>query len=62
MIVYGTFTETSVSKLFMAGVIPGLMLTGLFMGYIDDPCAAQAGDRAARDRAATHRRARRGAR
>ena len=28
MIVYGTFTETSVAKLFMAGVMPGLLLTG----------------------------------
>ena len=34
MIVYGTFTETSVSKLFMAGVVPGLLLTALFMVYI----------------------------
>lgn len=34
MIVYGTFTETSVSKLFMAGVVPGLILTGLFMAYV----------------------------
>jgi tripartite ATP-independent transporter DctM subunit len=34
MIIYGTFTDTSVAKLFMAGVIPGLMLTGMFMVYI----------------------------
>lgn len=34
MIVYGTFTETSVAKLFMAGVMPGLLLTGMFMAYI----------------------------
>src|SRR3984957_727879 len=34
MIIYGTFTETSVAKLFMAGVIPGMMLTLMFMGYI----------------------------
>jgi C4-dicarboxylate transporter, DctM subunit len=34
MIVYGTFTETSVSKLFMAGIVPGLLLTGLFMLYV----------------------------
>ena len=32
MIVYGTFSETSVAKLFMAGVIPGLMLALMFMG------------------------------
>lgn len=34
MIVYGAFTETSVAQLFMAGVIPGLLLTGIFMAYI----------------------------
>jgi C4-dicarboxylate transporter DctM subunit len=34
MIVYGTFTETSVAKLFMAGVMPGLLLTAMFMCYI----------------------------
>src|SRR5271154_948906 len=34
LIVYGTFTETSVAKLFMAGVMPGLLLTAMFMGYI----------------------------
>ena len=34
MIIYGTFTETSVPKLFIAGVIPGLIMTALFMAYI----------------------------
>lgn len=34
MIVYGSFTETSVAKLFMAGVIPGLLMTAMFMAYI----------------------------
>src|SRR5215467_9897555 len=34
MIIYGTFTETSVPKLFIAGVIPGLLMTFLFMLYI----------------------------
>lgn len=34
MIIYGTYTETSVPKLFMAGVVPGLITTALFMGYI----------------------------
>jgi tripartite ATP-independent transporter DctM subunit len=33
MIVYGTFTDTSVAKLFMAGVVPGMILTLLFMVY-----------------------------
>ncbi len=31
MIVYGIATETSIGRLFIAGIIPGLMLTGLFM-------------------------------
>jgi tripartite ATP-independent transporter DctM subunit len=34
MIVYATFTETSVSRLFAAGIIPGLAMTGLFMAFI----------------------------
>lgn len=34
MIVYGTFAETSIAKLFLAGIIPGLVLTGLFMTYV----------------------------
>jgi C4-dicarboxylate transporter, DctM subunit len=34
MIIYGTFTETSVPKLFIAGIIPGLVMTALFMLYI----------------------------
>ena len=34
MIIYSSFTETSVAKLFMAGVVPGLLLTAMFMTYI----------------------------
>jgi tripartite ATP-independent transporter DctM subunit len=34
MILYGAFTETSIAKLFMAGVLPGLVLTALFMAYV----------------------------
>jgi tripartite ATP-independent transporter DctM subunit len=34
MIVYGTFTETSVPKLFLAGLLPGILMTLLFMLYI----------------------------
>jgi tripartite ATP-independent transporter DctM subunit len=30
-ILYGIATETSIGRLFIAGVVPGLMLTGLFM-------------------------------
>ncbi|HEY6829830.1 MAG TPA: TRAP transporter large permease [Gemmatimonadaceae bacterium] len=31
LILYGIATETSIGRLFMAGVLPGLLLTGLFM-------------------------------
>lgn len=31
LILYGIASETSIGKLFLAGVLPGLMLTGLFM-------------------------------
>lgn len=31
MIVYGIATETSIGRLFLAGVLPGLLLVGLFM-------------------------------
>ncbi len=34
MIVYGVAANVSIAKLFIAGVIPGLMLGLLFMGYI----------------------------
>ena len=33
MIVYGVTAEVSITKLFIAGVIPGLLLAGLFMAY-----------------------------
>ncbi len=34
MIVYGVSANVSISKLFMAGVLPGILLAFLFMGYI----------------------------
>ena len=34
MIVYGVTAEVSISQLFIAGVLPGLMLAGLFSGYL----------------------------
>ena len=34
MIVYGVAAEVSISKLFIAGVFPGMMLAALFSGYI----------------------------
>lgn len=33
MIVYGIATETSIGRLFIAGILPGLMLTALFMAW-----------------------------
>lgn len=33
MIVYGIATETSIGRLFLAGVLPGLMLTSMFMAW-----------------------------
>jgi len=34
MIIYGVVTENSIGQLFMAGIFPGLSLSGLFMAYI----------------------------
>ncbi len=34
MIVYGSLTNNSIGKLFIAGIIPGLLLTGCFMLWI----------------------------
>ena len=34
MIVYATATDQSIARLFIAGVLPGAMLAGLFMGFI----------------------------
>ena len=33
MIVYGVTAEVSIAKLFIGGVLPGLLLAGLFMGW-----------------------------
>lgn len=34
MIVYGSLTDTSIGRLFVAGIIPGLLLSAAFMGFI----------------------------
>lgn len=57
MIVYGIATETSIGRLFIAGVIPGFMLAGLFIVWTIIACklAGGYGNEAARA-AATVRR------
>lgn len=34
MIVYGISAQQSISRLFIAGILPGLLVMGLFMGYV----------------------------
>jgi tripartite ATP-independent transporter DctM subunit len=34
LIVYGAATEQSIARLFLAGIVPGLMLAALFAGYV----------------------------
>ncbi|KIC15687.1 TRAP transporter large permease [Leisingera sp. ANG-DT] len=34
LIVYGVATEQSIARLFVAGVLPGVLLVGLFVGYV----------------------------
>lgn len=34
LLIYGALTETSIGQLFLAGLVPGLMLAALFMFYI----------------------------
>ncbi len=41
MIVYAMFTDTSIAKLFMAGVAPGVLLMLLYMGYLAVRCTLQ---------------------
>jgi len=48
LIVYGISTETSIGRLFMAGVIPGLMLTAMFMAWALVDCKRQGYDFAGR--------------
>ncbi|WP_249694803.1 TRAP transporter large permease [Stappia sp. WLB 29] len=38
MIVYGIATETSIGRLFLAGLLPGVMLTALFMAWTIYDC------------------------
>ncbi|MDQ0347596.1 TRAP transporter large permease [Ancylobacter vacuolatus] len=50
MIVYGIATETSIGRLFLAGVMPGLMLTAMFMAWALYDCRRKNFDFDARGR------------
>jgi len=39
LIIYGVLAEVSITKLFIAGVIPGLMIAGLYSAYIAVRCS-----------------------
>jgi len=41
LLIYGALTETSIGKLFLAGVLPGLLFASLFMVYIFFRCRMQ---------------------
>ncbi len=43
LLIYGALTETSIGKLFLAGIIPGLMFAVFFMIYVFLRCRMQAG-------------------
>ena len=34
LLIYGALTETSIGKLFMGGILPGILMAILFMLYI----------------------------
>lgn len=38
MIIYGSMTNTSIGQLFAAGIVPGILLTGVFMAFIVVAC------------------------
>jgi len=38
LIIYGVLTEQSIGKLFVSGILPAFMLTGLFLGAISITC------------------------
>jgi tripartite ATP-independent transporter DctM subunit len=41
MIIYGSLTGTSIGKLFIAGLMPGILIAGLFISYIAIRCQIQ---------------------
>jgi len=43
LLIYGALTETSIGRLFLAGIVPGIMFAALFMLYVFARCRAQPG-------------------
>jgi tripartite ATP-independent transporter DctM subunit len=43
MIIYGVLAEVSVTRLFAAGILPGLLVAGLYSAYIAGRCAMKTG-------------------
>ena len=43
LLIYGALTETSIGRLFLAGLIPGLLFAGMFMIYILLRCLSRPG-------------------
>lgn len=55
MIVYGVTAEQSIARLFIGGVVPGLLLIGLFMGYTAVASLVRGDTMPAREKAASLR-------
>ena len=43
LIIYGVIAEVSIGHLFIAGILPGILLTLMFMGYVWIQCAIEPG-------------------
>ncbi len=43
LLIYGALTETSIGRLFLAGLVPGLFFTAMFMSYIYLRCRSHPG-------------------
>ena len=56
MIIYGVMTETSIGHLYMAGILPGILLALIFAAYVDRLRDDLAGARAPRGRGPRHLR------
>ncbi|MCR9149113.1 MAG: TRAP transporter large permease [Rhodobacteraceae bacterium] len=41
LLIYGALTETSIGRLFLAGLLPGLLFAAMFMGYIFLRCLSR---------------------